>query len=106
VVCLSLSGGCIGRGSWGSVYHSIDLNTRQVVAVKLVGLVGLKEDHITQIMQEIDLVKQLSHPSIIKYEGMARDEDTLRIVLEYVPHTTTFALPFASLPATAAHLNQ
>ncbi|KAI0293248.1 kinase-like domain-containing protein [Russula brevipes] len=91
-------GACIGRGSWGSVYHSIDLNTRQVVAVKLVGLVGLKEDHITQIMHEIDLVKQLSHPSIIKYEGMARDEDTLRIVLEYVPHTTIFSLPFPSLP--------
>ncbi|KAI0293256.1 kinase-like domain-containing protein, partial [Russula brevipes] len=72
----------IGRGSWGSVYHSLNLKTGQTVAVKLV---RLKEKQITQLMEEIDLVKQLSHPSIIKYEGMARDEDsdTLRIVLEY-----------------------
>ncbi|KAI0293264.1 kinase-like domain-containing protein, partial [Russula brevipes] len=76
-------GDCIGRGSWGSVHHSINLNTGKTVAVKLIRLVSLKEDHITQIMEEIHLVKRLSHPSIIKYEGMTRDEDTLRIVLEY-----------------------
>lgn len=33
-------------------------------------------------MKEIELVKSLSHPNIVKYEGMARDEDTLSIVLE------------------------
>lgn len=37
-----------------------------------------------QLMKEVDLVKSLSHPSIVKYEGMARDENTLSIVLEYV----------------------
>ena len=30
---------------------------------------------ITQLMREVDLVKQLSHPSIVKYEGMTRDEN-------------------------------
>ena len=30
---------------------------------------------ITQLMQEVDLVKWLSHPSIVKYEGMAQDEN-------------------------------
>lgn len=37
-----------------------------------------------QLMKEVDLVKSLSHPSIVKYEGMARDENTLSIVLECV----------------------
>ena len=74
------------------------MNTGKAVAVKLVRLVSLKEDHITQIMEEIDLVKRLSHPSIIKYEGMTRDEGTLRIVLEYVPHPTVLAsLPLLRL---------
>jgi serine/threonine protein kinase len=76
----------------------------QTVAVKLVRLVRLKERHITQMMEEIDLVKRLSHPSIVKYKGMARDEDTLRIVLEYVPHPNVFSPPFLSLSATAARL--
>ena len=45
-------------------------------------MTGLKEDEISQLKREVDLVKSLSHPSVIKYEGMARDEDTLVIVLE------------------------
>jgi serine/threonine protein kinase len=72
-----------------------------MVAVKRIGLEGLKEEEIAQLMREVDLVKRLSHPSIVKYEGMARDENTLSIVLEYV---STFILRFASLPVVAAHL--
>ncbi|KAF7309786.1 Cell division control protein [Mycena indigotica] len=76
-------GNCIGRGQFGSVYRALNLNTGQMVAVKRLRLEGLKEEEVTQLMREVDLVKRLSHPSIVKYEGMARDEDTLSIVLEY-----------------------
>jgi serine/threonine protein kinase len=74
-----------------------------MVAIKQIGLDGLKEEEIAQLMREVDLVKRLSHPSIVKYEGMARDENTLSIVLECVPHSTF--LSCASLPPiAAAHL--
>lgn len=53
-----------------------------MVAVKRIRLEGLKEEEVTTLMREVDLVKSLSHPSIVKYEGMARDADTLSIVLE------------------------
>ncbi|KAI9435345.1 Pkinase-domain-containing protein [Lactarius indigo] len=76
-------GNCIGRGQFGAVYRALNLNTGQMVAVKRIGLEGLKEEEIAQLMREVDLVKRLSHPSIVKYEGMARDENTLSIVLEY-----------------------
>ncbi|KAK0488943.1 STE/STE11/cdc15 protein kinase [Armillaria novae-zelandiae] len=76
-------GNCIGRGQFGSVYRALNLNTGQMVAVKRIRLEGLKEDEVTTLMREVDLVKRLSHPSIVKYEGMARDTDTLSIVLEY-----------------------
>ena len=66
------------------MYRALNLNTGQMVAVKRIRLEGLKEDEIAQLMKEVDLVKSLSHPSIVKYEGMARDDDTLSIVLEYV----------------------
>lgn len=75
-------GNCIGRGQFGSVYRALNLNTGQMVAVKRIRLEGLKEEEVTQLMREVDLVKSLSHPSIVKYEGMARDDDTLSIVLE------------------------
>ncbi|KAH9973475.1 hypothetical protein BGW80DRAFT_241207 [Lactifluus volemus] len=76
-------GNCIGRGQFGSVYRALNLNTGQMVAVKRIGLDGLKEEEIAQLMREVDLVKRLSHPSIVKYEGMARDKNTLSIILEY-----------------------
>ncbi|KAI0260099.1 kinase-like domain-containing protein [Gloeopeniophorella convolvens] len=76
-------GNCIGRGQFGAVYRALNLNTGQMVAVKRISLEGLKEEEVMQLMREVDLVKMLSHPSIVKYEGMARDEGTLSIVLEY-----------------------
>ena len=55
-----------------------------MVAVKRIRLEGLNEEEVTQLMREVALVKRLTHPSIVKYEGMARDQDTLSIVLECV----------------------
>lgn len=51
-------------------------------AIKRIRLEGLQEDDITQLMKEVELLKRLAHPSIVKYEGMMRDEDTLNIILE------------------------
>lgn len=63
------------------------MTTGQTVAVKRISLAGLKEEEVSQLMKEVDLLKTLTHPSIVKYEGMARTEDTLNIVLEYVLFT-------------------
>ncbi|KAI9449930.1 kinase-like domain-containing protein [Lactarius psammicola] len=76
-------GNCIGRGQFGAVYRALNLNTGQMVAVKQIWLGSLEEEEIARLMREVDLVKRLSHPSIVKYEGMARDENTLSILLEY-----------------------
>jgi serine/threonine protein kinase len=51
-------------------------------AIKRIRLEGLAEEEITQLMKEVELLKRLSHPSIVKYEGMMRDADTLNIILE------------------------
>ncbi|KAJ3561138.1 hypothetical protein NP233_g10378 [Leucocoprinus birnbaumii] len=83
LVVSSQLGNCIGKGQFGSVYRALNLTSGQMVAVKRIRLGGLKEDDISTLMREVDLVKSLSHPGIVKYEGMARDEDTLSIVLEY-----------------------
>ena len=53
-----------------------------MVAVKRIRLEGLSETEVAQLTHEVEIVKRLSHPSIVKYEGMAKDSDTLSIVLE------------------------
>ncbi|KAG9042851.1 hypothetical protein FS837_010310 [Tulasnella sp. UAMH 9824] len=77
-------GNCIGRGQFGTVYRALNINTGRTVAVKRIRLEGLSESEITQLMKEVNLLKQLDHPSIVQYEGTARDDESLDIVLEYV----------------------
>ncbi|CEL61904.1 Cytokinesis protein sepH OS=Aspergillus niger (strain CBS 513,88 / FGSC A1513) GN=sepH PE=3 SV=1 [Rhizoctonia solani AG-1 IB] len=77
-------GDCIGKGQFGSVYRALNLTTGQMVAVKQLALDGLSADEVKSLKKEVDLLKSLSHPSIVKYEGMAQDEEHLSIVLEYV----------------------
>jgi len=55
-----------------------------MVAVKKILLKDLQESQITQLTNQVNLLASLSHPNIVKYEGVTRDRDTLNVVLEYV----------------------
>jgi len=68
------------------VYRAVNSRTAQNVAVKQVKLEDFKEEEIAKIMQEVDLVKRLSHPNVIKFEGAERAKKILVIVLECVSY--------------------
>lgn len=75
-------GNCVGKGQFGAVYRSLNLSSGQMVAIKRIKLEGIKTEEIDDVMHEVDLMKKLSHPSIVRYEGMSRDDEYLNIVLE------------------------
>lgn len=77
-------GNCIGRGQFGSVYRSLNLSSGQMVAIKRIRLSGVKEKEVCDVMREVEVLQRLSHPGIVKYEGMSRDDQFLNIVLEFV----------------------
>ena len=77
-------GNCIGRGQFGSVYRALNLNSGQMVAVKRIKLEGRSDEDVTQLMNEVDLLKSLTHPSVVKYEGLVRGPEVVSIILEYV----------------------
>lgn len=58
--------------------------TGQMVAVKRIKIDGLKDEERDMLMQEVDLLKSLTHPSIVKYEGFIKTDEYLNIVLEFV----------------------
>lgn len=58
--------------------------TGQMVAVKRIKIDGLKDTEMDILMQEVDLLKSLAHPSIVKYEGFIRSSGYLNIILEFV----------------------
>jgi len=54
-----------------------------MVAVKKILLKDLQESEIMHLTNQVNLLANLSHPNIVKYEGFTRDRDTLNVVLEY-----------------------
>ncbi|KAJ5714897.1 Cytokinesis protein sepH [Penicillium malachiteum] len=76
-------GDCLGKGAFGSVYRALNWNTGETVAVKQIKLVDLPTSELRVIMLEIDLLKNLDHPNIVKYHGFVKSVETLNIILEY-----------------------
>ncbi|EPS31176.1 hypothetical protein PDE_06131 [Penicillium oxalicum 114-2] len=76
-------GDCLGKGAFGSVYRALNWNTGETVAVKQIKLTDLPTTELRVIMLEIDLLKNLDHPNIVKYHGFVKSVETLNIILEY-----------------------
>ncbi|GJJ77608.1 hypothetical protein EMPS_09967 [Entomortierella parvispora] len=77
-----LLGNCIGKGAFGSVWRGLNLDTATTVAVKQINLSDIPQSELANIMMEIDLLKKLNHPNIVKYYGFEKTSDNLNIILE------------------------
>ncbi|KAJ2807374.1 Protein kinase of the Mitotic Exit Network [Coemansia guatemalensis] len=77
-------GNCIGRGQFGSVYRALDLETGQMVAVKQISLEGQDPANMDDVMQEVELLKSLSSPRIVRYHGFVKTDTHLNLVMEFV----------------------
>ncbi|KAI8139428.1 kinase-like domain-containing protein [Fennellomyces sp. T-0311] len=75
-------GNCIGKGQFGAVYRALDIQTGEIVAIKRIKVEDVDVDN--EIMQEVDLLKDMDNPNIVRYLGSVQDESHLNIVLEYI----------------------
>jgi serine/threonine protein kinase len=73
----------IGRGGFGTVYHATNPKTGDESAIKCIPLAGLSADSLASAESEIDLLKSLDHPNIVKYIGTELTPTHLHIVLEF-----------------------
>ncbi|KAF2742016.1 hypothetical protein M011DRAFT_482072 [Sporormia fimetaria CBS 119925] len=76
-------GDCLGKGAFGSVYRALNWGTGETVAIKQVRMENLGAAELKNIMLEIDLLKNLNHPNIVKYHGFVKGTESLYIILEY-----------------------
>ncbi|KAK1291431.1 Mitogen-activated protein kinase kinase kinase NPK1 [Acorus calamus] len=99
-------GELIGCGAFGRVYMGMNLDSGELLAIKQVLIPAnnaSKEKaqvHIKELEEEVKLLKNLSHPNIVRYLGTAREEETLNILLEFVPGGSISSLlgKFGSFP--------
>ncbi|KAK9823005.1 hypothetical protein WJX81_005420 [Elliptochloris bilobata] len=74
----------LGRGAYGQVFKGMDTRTGDCVAIKQLSLGGMSQDNLAGIMGEIDLLKNLNHPNIVKYVGSFKTRTHLYIILEFM----------------------
>ncbi|KAG6335620.1 hypothetical protein ID866_3477 [Astraeus odoratus] len=66
--------------AWGG---ALNWATGETVAVKEIQLSNIPKGELSQIMSEIDLLKNLNHPNIVKYKGFVKTPEYLYIILEF-----------------------
>ncbi|KAJ5573661.1 Protein kinase byr2 [Penicillium hispanicum] len=89
-----MKGSLIGEGSFGSVFLALHAITGELMAVKQVEIPSAtkgtefdqrKNNMVTALKHEIELLQGMHHPNIVQYLGTAADDQYLNIFLEYVP---------------------
>ncbi|KAI0075090.1 kinase-like protein [Panus rudis PR-1116 ss-1] len=85
-------GDSLGKGAFGQVYRALNWATGETVAVKEIQLSNIPKSEIGQIMSEIDLLKNLNHPNIVKYKGFEKTREYLYIILEFCENGSLHAI--------------
>ncbi|GAA5944103.1 serine/threonine-protein kinase [Sporobolomyces koalae] len=79
----------LGQGAFGS---ALNWSTGETCAIKQIDLSHILAAELPDIMQEIDLLKNLHHSNIVQYRGYARTDSALYIVLEYCENGSLAAI--------------
>jgi cyclin-dependent kinase 12/13 len=70
------------------VYRARDLETGKIVALKKVRFVNMDPESVRFMAREINILRRLDHPNVIKLEGIitSRLSQSLYLVFEYMEH--------------------
>ena len=74
----------IGEGTYGVVYKARDRNTGQIVALKKIRLESEEEGVPSTAIREISLLKELSHPNVVKLMDIVHADAKLYLVFEFL----------------------
>ncbi|KAK3189994.1 hypothetical protein Dsin_029555 [Dipteronia sinensis] len=105
-------GELIGCGAFGRVYMGMNLDSGELLAVKQVSIAANSasrektQAHIRELEEEVKLLKNLKHPNIVRYLGTAREDESLNILLEFVPGGSISSLlgKFGSFPESVIRM--
>lgn len=73
----------IGKGAFGTVYLTSRIRDKKLLILKEINVEDMTKDERGSAIMEVQILKRLSHPNIIKYYENFLDEKNLVIAMEY-----------------------
>ncbi|MQL87420.1 hypothetical protein Taro_019935 [Colocasia esculenta] len=78
----------IGQGTYSSVFQAREIETGKIVALKKVRFDNYEPESVRFMAREIQILRRLEHPNIVKLEGLitSRLSCSIYLVFEYMEH--------------------
>lgn len=73
----------IGKGAFSKVYKGFDIETDEIIAIKIIEKFQLKQELIERLKNEVLLVLNLKNDNIVEYKDFLEDSENFYLVLEY-----------------------
>ncbi|KAG1347873.1 hypothetical protein COCNU_06G017020 [Cocos nucifera] len=80
--------GKIGQGTYSSVFKARELDTGKTVALKKVQFDVYEPESVRFMAREIQILRRLNHPNVVKLEGLitSRLSSSIYLVFDYMEH--------------------
>lgn len=80
----------LGRGGMGAVYHALDRELDEEIALKVLTPEAFAEgtQAVQTLRQEIRLARKITHPNVVRTHDLGDAEGIRFLTMEYVPGTT------------------
>lgn len=98
----------LGEGTYGSVYRALDKATGEVVALKKLRPVKEKSGFPLTSVREITLLKQVSHPNIIRLREVAvgRKQENIFLVFDFCKYDLATLIDRMTRPFSEAEVKR
>ena len=74
--------GVLGEGGFATVRKGIHRITKNVYAIKTIDLCKIRVDQLDSLRNEVNIMKMLDHPNVVKLYETFEEENKLHLVLE------------------------
>lgn len=84
IICDFIIKETLGKGSFGVVKSAINTQTGEKVAIKILNETKIPYEEKINSLREIEIMKNLKHPNIIRFYGYINKDKQLYLITEYI----------------------
>ena len=84
IICDFMIKETLGKGSFGVVKSAINIQTGEMVAIKILNETKIPYEEKINSLREIEIMRNLKHPNIIRFYGYINNDKQLYLITEYI----------------------